>query len=191
MSQGAGAQQALGNAQGQLGGGVPGGHIVNAALPIFQRNLQLGADTLRQAGPRFASGTEHLVAQQGQQAMQDFNLFAEQSLLKGREQALQEILGGGQLDLQRQGLNLSAIMPLLQTALTAGGATSAPIINQSKGFLQGTLLPILGTAAQIGATAGFGPLGGAAVGAGMGMLGGSGPNFNPTTGLPVGFLGGR
>ena len=55
---------------------TPGQGVLDAATPIFGRNLQLGADTLRQAGPRFNSNTERLVGEQGNKALQDFNLFS-------------------------------------------------------------------------------------------------------------------
>ena len=50
-------QQLSNTYMNQLGGQRPGMDVVNAAQPIFQRNMQQGADTLRQAGP--AVGVRH------------------------------------------------------------------------------------------------------------------------------------
>ena len=142
---------------------APGQDVITAALPGFQENLQRGADVLRQSGPRFASNTERLVGEQGRQSLQDFNLFQQQVLEAGQNRQLQALLGAGQFSLGEQGQQLSALLPLLQTALTAGGAQSGPVITESPGFLGGTLLPLLGTGASIAATAFGGPGAGAAV----------------------------
>lgn len=129
----------------------PGQGVINAALPGFQENLQRGADVLRQSGPRFASNTERLVGEQSRGALQDFNLFQQQVLEQGQNRQLQALLGAGQFSLGQQGQQLSALLPLLQTALGAGGAQSGPVLTQNPGFLQGTLLPFLGTASGLAA----------------------------------------
>lgn len=134
---------------------APGQGVITAALPGFQENLQRGADILRQSGPRFASTTERLVGEQGRRSLQDFNLFQQQVLEQGRNRQLQALFGAGQFSLGGQGQQLSALLPLLQTALGAGGAASGPVITESPGFLQGTLLPIAQVGGQI-ATAGLG-----------------------------------
>ena len=126
---------------------------MNAALPGFQENLQRSADILRQSGPRFASNTERVVGEQSRGAVQDFNLFQQQVFEAGRNRQLQTLLGAGQFSLGQSGQDLSALLPLLQTALQAGGAGSAPVITENPGFLQGTLLPLLGVGGSLAATA--------------------------------------
>ena len=135
----------------------PGQGVVTAALPGFQENLQRSADILRQSGPRFASTTERLVGEQSRRSLQDFNLFQQQVFEQGRNRQLQALLGAGQFSLGQQGQQLSALLPLLQTALTAGGAQSAPVITQDPGFLRGTLLPLLSIGGQIAAGAAGAP----------------------------------
>ena len=170
--------------QGILQNNAPGQDVITAALPGFQENLQRGADVLRQSGPRFASNTERLVGEQGRRGIQDFNLFQQQVLEMGRNRQLQALLGAGQFTLGGQGQQLSALLPLLQTALQAGGATSPPVITEDPGFLQGTLLPLLGTGAGIAATAFGGPAAGAAVDAGTGGI--TAPRVSRTN--PGGFF---
>lgn len=164
----------------QLENFMPGADVVNAARPIFERNLQQGADTLRQSGPRFASNTERLVGEQGQRAMQDFNLFSQQVFESGRNRQLQALMGAGQFSSQNRQQNLQFLLPMLQQGLIAGGAASAPVITQDPGFLQGTALPLLGTAGTIAATAGLGPFGGAAV-QGLGLTGQGASGLFPQT----------
>jgi len=132
---------------------APGQGVITAALPGFQENLQRSADILRQSGPRFASTTERLVGEQSRRSLQDFNLFQQQVLEQGRNRQLQGLLGAGRFALGGQGQQLSALLPLLQTALGAGGAASGPVITEDPGFFQGTLLPLLQTGGQIAATA--------------------------------------
>ena len=115
------------------------------------------------------------MGEQGRRGIQDFNLFQQQVLEMGRNRQLQALLGAGQFTLGGQGQQLSALLPLLQTALGAGGAGSPPVITEDPGFLGGTLLPLLGTGASIAATAfggGGGPTSGAA---GNGFTGFTGP----------------
>lgn len=92
LSQPSGLQRTTDQFQQIYGNASPEG-VIGAAQPIFQRNLQLGADTLRQAGPRFASNTERLVQEQGQRGIQDFNLFAQQAQESARNQQLQALMG--------------------------------------------------------------------------------------------------
>ena len=131
----------------------PGQGVITAALPGFQENLQRGADVLRQSGPRFASNTERLVQEQGRRGIQDFNLFQQNVLEAGRNRQLQALFGAGQFALGGQGQQLSALLPLLQTALAAGGAGSGPVITESPGFFQGVALPLIETGGQIAAAA--------------------------------------
>ena len=145
---------ALPQIQQQLQQGF-GQDILGAAQPIFQRNLQLGADTLRQTGPRFASNTERLVGQQGQQAMQDFNLFSQNVLESGRARQLQALstlgqLGGsadaglssllgtaGQFSLGQSGQQNQLLSQLLGSSFNLG--TGAPIITQQQPWWQQAL----------------------------------------------------
>lgn len=140
---------------------TPGQDVLAAATPIFNRNLQQGADTLRQAGPRFASNTERLVGQQGQQAMQDFNLFSQQVMQQGINQQLQgagilgqlgqgadqSTLGGlqgaSQFALGEQGNMMQFLGPLMQqmfgTAFGAGGMTQPGTLYEKKPWWQQAL----------------------------------------------------
>ena len=164
--------------QGMLQNKAPGQGVIDAARHGFEENLQRSADILRQSGPRFASNTERLVGEQGRRSIQDFNLFQQQVLEAGQNRQLQALLGAGQFALGERGQGLSALLPLLQTALTAGGAQSGPIITENPGFLQGTLLPLLGTAATAGAAGAFGGLGD--------LFGGGGGNTSRTPQIPGG-----
>lgn len=137
-------------------GSVPGQDILDAASPIFERNLQRSSDLLRQSGPRFASNTERLVAEQGTQAVQDFNLFSQQVLEQGRNRQLQALLGASQFSSQNRQQNLQLLLPLLQQGLISGGASSAPVITQDPGFVRGTLVPLVSTGATVATAAGGG-----------------------------------
>jgi len=139
--------------QGILQNRQPGQGVITAALPGFQENLQQGADILRQSGPRFASNTERLVQEQGRRGIQDFNLFQQNVLEAGRNRQLQALIGAGEFTLGGQGQQLSALLPLLLTALGAGGAGSGPVITENPGFFQGTALPLIETGGQIAAAA--------------------------------------
>jgi hypothetical protein len=134
--------------------GVPGGNVVAAAQPIFQRNLQQGADILRQSGPRFASATGQQIGQQGQRAMQDFNLFQQQAIESGLNRQLQATQAAGQFGLGQQGMNMSFLLPLLQQAISAGQGPA--MIQQNPGFFQ-NLMQLGGTAASFIPFAGGGP----------------------------------
>ena len=160
------AQQAFNTAlpglQAQLTGD-PGADILKAATPIFNRNLQQGADTLRQAGPRFASNTERLVGQQGQQAMQDFNLFSQNVMESGRNRQIaaagmlgqlgqgadQSTLGFQQNQLRGNEAMFGVLGPLLQqffgTAFAGGGLTQPGTVTQAQPWWQ----QALGAAGQV------------------------------------------
>lgn len=134
--------------------GDPGADVLGAAQPIFQRNLQLGADTLRQSGPRFASNTERLVGEQGRQAVQDFNLFSQNVIENalGRQLTAAGTLGqlGGAADQatlagltgaggfanQQQADIMQFLGPLFQqmfgTAFAGGGITQQPTVTQGQ-----------------------------------------------------------
>lgn len=126
-------------------GQTPGQGVLDAATPIFQRNLQQGADILRQSGPRFASNTERLIGEQGNKAMQDFNLFSQQVMQEGINQ---QLTGAGLVNQQR-GLDLNFMLPLLQqffgTAFGAGGLTQPGTVTQGKSPFNN----VLDTAGQV------------------------------------------
>ena len=126
-----------------LAQGNPGQGVLDAATPVFQRNLQLGADTLRQAGPRFASNTERLVANQGQQAMQDFNLFGQQVLQEGVNQQIAGLTGAGNFANTGQQNIMSFLGPLFQqmfgSAFQAGGLTQPGTVTQAQPWWQQVL----------------------------------------------------
>ena len=170
---------ALPQIQEQLGQGF-GQDILSAATPLFNRNLQQAADITRQSGPRFAGSTQRLVSEQGERAVQDFNLFSQNVLESGRERQLQALdvlgrLGGGadasqlgflqqagqfglgQQQLQQQGLNTQA--QFLQQIL--GGLFSGAGITQTPGFVQrpGTFGQIVGGIGTLGSLAAI-PFGG-------------------------------
>lgn len=123
----------------------PGQGVVDAYQPIFQRNLALAQDT----GPRFSSGNAMLRGQ----ALNDYNMFAQQALQQGYQTQLQGALAG-------QGQELQTLMPLLQALFTGGGINAQAAYNVQPGFGQ----QLLGLA---------GSLGGAALGGGL--FGGGGP----------------
>ena len=152
----------------QLGQQNPGMDVVNAAQPIHQRNVQQGADMLRQAGPRFASNTERLVADQGQKANQDFNLFQQQVLESGLQRQLQAAGQAGQFSLGQQGLNQQAFQNMFGNAFGAGVASPALIQNPG-GFANA--MNVLGTVGGIASN--FIP-GGAVANAARGAFGGGG-----------------
>lgn len=140
---------------------APGTGVIEAARPIFERNLQQGTDVLRQSGPRFSSGTERLVQQQGTQAIQDFNLFQQQVLESGADRQLQGLIGAGQFAQGNQAAQIQALLPLLQAAFQGGGVSSAPVITENPGSLS-SILGIIGTAGSLAAAL---PTGGASLAA--------------------------
>lgn len=168
---------ALPQIQGQLEGGF-GQDILGVAQPIFQRNLQQGADVLRQSGPRFASTTERLVGQQSERALQDFNLFQQNVLESGRGRQLEALdvlgrlgqgadasqlgplqlaaqfgLGQQQIGQQGQGLQAGFLQQLLQALFQGGGLTQAPTFVQQPSTL-GQIASIGGTVGGIAAGVG-------------------------------------
>lgn len=144
---------ALPGIQQQLSG-MPGQDILDASQPIFQRNMQMGADTLRQAGPRFNSNTERLIGEQGNRAMQDYNLFSQNVMESGRSRQLQaaqvlgflgggadsanlaNLQGAGSFANQMSGQNSSIMQALMNAGLTAGGAFTPPTYKEHKPWWQ-------------------------------------------------------
>mgnify|MGYP001584747359 CR=1 FL=1 len=141
--------------------GTPGQSVLNAANPIFQRNLQQSADILRQNGPRFASGTENLIGQGQQRALQDYNLFTQNVVESGlqRQQGVAGLLrqlaggvdqaqlaglaGAGGFANQQFGQQLGFLGPLLEQMFGAsfggGGITTPAALQQQQPWWQQAL----------------------------------------------------
>jgi hypothetical protein len=167
---GLGGATAFGNMQGAFGsplspgisntlqqfasGPNPGMGVVNAYQPIFQRNLATAMDT----GPRFSSGNDLLRTQ----AMNDYNMFAQQALLGGQQQQIGAALGLGGLQNQAQ---LPLMQQLLGALFTGGGINSGPIYNVSPGFGQQMLGLVGSIAGGRGLSGGGGQQGGGGGGA--------------------------
>lgn len=146
MGQPSDLQRQSSNAFGNLlNQGNPGTGVIDAAQPVFQRNLQLGADTLRQAGPRFNSNTERLIGNQGNQAMQDFNLFQQNVLQQGQQQQLANLVGAGNFGNQMQGQQQALISQLLGMS---GQLGAGPAVLQQHAGTFDQLMKGLGTVAQ-------------------------------------------
>lgn len=126
---------------GQINGPA-GQDILNASNPIFARNLQLGADTLRQSGPRFNSNTERLVQMQGNQALQDYNLFAQNVMESGRARQLQAAQTYGGL---AQGADNS-----LNQLLSGAGGFANTMQGQQLGATTSNIHDLLGLLGQAG-----------------------------------------
>lgn len=205
------AQTAFNSARGAIESqlqGVPGMDILNASQPIFQRNMQLGADTLRQAGPRFASNTERLVGEQGQKAIQDYNLFSQNVMESGRAR---QLAAAGMLGQLGQGADAS----ILANLTGAGGFANqlGSMQQQGQGMQMNYLQNLMGMIGNLGAgpaalvnkPGGFanamqaiGTIGGLGVAAfrpgGMGGGGAVAPAFQPgptpnTSMMPFGWNG--
>lgn len=112
-----------------------GQQVLDAAQPLFQRNLQNALSLQRESGPRFSSGQDLLGMQTSQRALQDFNLFAQDVLQRGQQTQLQALAA-----------QQNALAPLLQTLFKSGGFDSGPIYNVSPGLGQ----QFLGLLGQVG-----------------------------------------
>ena len=186
---------------------VSGAKVIEAAQPIFQRNLSQALQTQREfGGPRFASESGRQARQMSEQALQDFNLFQQNVLESGLQRQLgaaqlgvQQQLGRRGLELQQQqqmqsgllgamgldvnaagqgiqqqlglgnlwlgsqqlgsqglGQQLAFLGPLLQSAIAAGGGTSAPALLQNPGGWA-NFINTIGTLGGLGTSAfGFG-----------------------------------
>jgi len=135
----------------QMLGKTPGGNVVAAGLPVFQRNLQEALGRQQEVGPRFASAGQREARLLEQQGLQDYNLFTQQALSQGRQQQLQEILGAFSGAASAQAPQLGLLQQLLPT-LFQGGLSQGVTVGPST----------LGTIAG-----GIGALGGAAIGLGF------------------------
>ena len=186
---------------GQINGPA-GQDVLSAAQPIFQRNLQLGADTLRQSGPRFNSNTERLIGDQGNKALQDFNLFSQNVIESGRNRQLnaaqtygglaqgadnsynQLLQGAGGFANQMQGQQLNSNTALIQALLGLSGQAGigpAALVNHPGGFAN--VMKAIGTGVGVGSLA-AGMFGGGSKDplAGEGALTGNPGNYAPGTG---------
>jgi len=166
--------------------GLPGGNILPAAQTAFNQNLQRGVQTIQQQGPRFTAAAGQQAADLTQRSLNDFNLFSQQVLENQAARRAQEVLSSGQLAVSQGGLMAQTILPILQMALGAGGATSAAPIIQDPGFFGNVVSPIV----QLGAVAAAPFTGGASMAAipmaqsmGGQMQGSVTGSFNPPTSL--------
>ena len=149
---------------------IPGFDVLNAAGPIFSRNLSDSLSKTNNQGARFSSTNDAQNRLLKQQGLQDFNLFAQQVLEAGRQRQLQGILGYAQaqqgqqglnlqgqgLQLQGQQLQLQALLPLLQ-ALFGGGLSPGVTVGPSP---LSQLASLGGTAATLATAGAFGGGGG-------------------------------
>jgi len=138
--------------QGALGGAgnIPGFDVLNAAGPIFQRNLTDSLARQNNQGARFSSTNDIQNRLLQQQGLQDFNLFAQQTLEQGRQRQLQGILGFAQANQGPQQLQLQALMPILQ-ALFGGGLSQGIAVGPSPlGQAAGAIGGLAGGAASLG-----------------------------------------
>lgn len=195
---GPGFQSAMQNLTQIAGQGSPQ-NLLNAYQPIFQRNLA----QIQGSGPRFSSGN----ALASTQALNDYNLFAQQTLQNAQSQRIQAALGAGNLGLgagaqQNQLLGEAggfataqagqqqALMQQLLGALFQGGGIGTPaVLNQQPGFGQ----QLLGALGSIGGLALGGGLGGLFGGGGppglSSMFPGGMPTVDPSQ-LPAAYSGG-
>jgi hypothetical protein len=118
---------------------TPGGNVVSAGLPVYQRNLSDALAAQREVGPRFASAGQRESRLLEQQGLQDFNLFTQQALTQGRQQQLAEILGAFQGAASAQAPQLALLQQLLPTLFQgglSGGVTVGPSpLGQAAGIL--------------------------------------------------------
>lgn len=146
FSQPSALQQQSSNAfSNLLNQGNPGTGVIDAAQPVYQRNLQQSADMLRQAGPRFNSNTERLVGEQGNKAMQDFNLFQQQVLQQGQTQQLNNLTGAGNFANNQQQQQMDLIQKLLGIS---GDLGAGPAVLQQHPGTFDQIMKGLGTASQ-------------------------------------------
>lgn len=129
---------------------IPGFDVLNAAGPIFSRNLTESLARTRNVGPRFSSTADAQARLLEQQGLQDFNLFAQQVLEQGRQRQLQGILGFAQANQGQQQLQMQALIPLIQ-ALFGGGLSPGVTVGPSPlGQALGAVGSIAGGAASLG-----------------------------------------
>jgi hypothetical protein len=99
----------LQNPFAQMGQANPGQAVVNAAQPLFARNLQAAQTQLGSAAPgRFSSAFVDQGQDLASQALQDFNLFQAQQLQAGQAQQLAQQQAAQQFLLGARGLQQQA-----------------------------------------------------------------------------------
>lgn len=146
---------------------IQGGQgVLNAAQPLFQRNLEFALRANREFGgpSRFNAAVARQGGELSQRALGDFNLFSQQVLESGANRQLQALLGG------LSGASAFALgqeqnrLPLIQQLLgqNFGASVGAPIITQGP-----SAFDVFGQLAALGAN--FVP-------------GGGGGGFTPTAG---------
>jgi len=127
--------------QGGLGGAanIPGYDVLNAAGPIFSRNLTESLARQNNQGPRFSSTNDAQGRLLQQQGLQDFNLFAQQVLEQGRALQLEVILGYAQANQGQQQLQLQALVPLINAlfivGLSQGAAVGKSLLGQTSDLI--------------------------------------------------------
>lgn len=156
-------EQAMPALQAQFTG-TPGGDVLNAAQPIFQRNLAEALSRQGEVGPRFASAAQREARTLEQQGLQDINLFSQQILESGRQRQIQAALAASQIG---QGADQSilnilsgaggfaqgaqggqlALLQMLIPALFGGGLSPGTAVGPS------VLSQIAGVASAVGSTA--------------------------------------
>lgn len=131
------AFEAQGGATGQFGQ-----DILNAYNPIYERNLGNQIASVYNQGPRFSSGAQLQADRLREQALQDYNLFAKQTLESGRARQIQAAIaadqsqqallsGAGQFATQANAPNLQLLSYLLPYLFQGGlsqGVTVGPSI---------------------------------------------------------------
>ena len=130
--------------------GAPGGNIVGTALPVFQRNLTDALARQREVGPRFASAGQREGRLLEQQGLQDFNLFAQQSLMQGRQQQLAELLGAFQSAGAAQAPQLQLLSQLLPELFKGGLSQGVTVGPSPFGQAAGALGALGGAAVGLG-----------------------------------------
>jgi hypothetical protein len=134
----------------QMLAGTPGGNVVSAGLPVFQRNLQDALARQQEVGPRFASAGQRESRLLEQQGLQDYNLFTQQALSQGRQQQLSEILGAFQGASSAQAPQLALLQQLLPTLFGGGLSQGVTVGPSALGTIAGTVGALGGAAVGMG-----------------------------------------
>jgi len=138
--------------QGGLGtaSNIPGFDVLNAAGPVFQRQLTESLARTRNVGPRFSSTADAQARLLEQQGLSDFNLFAQQVLEQGRNRQLQGILGFAQANQGQQQIQLQALLPILQALFGTGLSPGSTVGPSPLSQVAGVAGAGLGAAAALG-----------------------------------------
>jgi hypothetical protein len=112
----------LQNPHGDVGAMNPAFGALAAASPIFDRNMQSTLAKVNAAAPgRFSSALAQEGRDVGTQAMQDFNLFAQQALSQGIGQQIQQQTANQNFMLGARGLQQQAQQDVSGNQLQARG----------------------------------------------------------------------